>query len=167
MGIQEALTGAAGAIAGAALVGEKLNENERQASEKASKEAKAAQEAKAKEAAEQQRQEQKLASDTLEAKDTALEADLVKMGAEPESARAFMNAKALGLDTKGFGMLRRKGKFIGSYSSIAEKLSQDALTDSLSSKAINDAGFRKRVLSLSGTRKGRVEALVQASGGAK
>lgn len=167
MGIQEALTGAAGAIAGAAIVGEKINENERQASEKASKEAKATQEAKAKEAEEQQRQEQKLASDTLEAKDTALEADLIRMGAEPESARAFMNAKALGLDTKGFGMLRKKGKFIGSYSSIAEKLSQDALTDSLSSKAINDAGFRKRVLSLSGTRKGRVEALVQASGGAK
>lgn len=167
MGIQEALTGAAGAIAGAALVGEKLNENERQASEKASKEAKAAQEAEAKAAAEQQRQEQKLASDTLEAKDTALEADLIRMGADPESARAFMNAKALGLDTKGFGMLRKKGKFIGSYSSVAEKLSKDALTDSLSSRAINDEGFRKRVLALGGTRKGRVEALVQASGGTK
>ena len=167
MGIQEALTGAAGAIAGAALVGEKLNENERQASEKASKEAKAAQEAKAKEAAEQQRQEQKLASDTLEAKDTALEADLVRMGADPESARAFMNAKTLGLDTKGFGMLRKKGKFIGSYSSVAEKLSKDALTDSLSSRAINDEGFRNRILALGGTRKGRVEALVKASGGKK
>ena len=167
MGIQEAFTGAAGTIAGAALAGEKLNENERQAREKASKEAKATQEAEAKKAEEQQRQESKLASDTLEAKDTALEADLIRMGADPESARAFMNAKALGLDTKGFGMLRKKGKFIGSYSSIAEKLSKDALTDSLSSRAINDEGFRKRVLSLSGTRKGRVEALVQASGGAK
>ena len=167
MGIQEALTGAAGAIAGAALVGEKLNENERQASEKASKEAKATQEAEAKKAEEQQRQEQKLASDTLEAKDTALEADLIRMGADPESARAFMNAKTVGLDTKGFGMLRKKGKFIGSYSSIAEKLSKDALTDSLSSRAINDEGFRNRILALGGTRKGRVEALVKASGGKK
>ena len=167
MGIQEAFTGAAGAIAGAALAGEKLSENERQASEKASKEAKATQEAEAKKAEEQQRQESKLASDTLEAKDTALEADLIRMGADPESARAFMNAKALGLDTKGFGMLRKKGKFIGSYSSVADKLSKDALTDSLSSKAINDAGFRNRILALGGTRKGRVEALVKASGGAK
>lgn len=164
MGIQEAFTGAAGAIAGAALVGEKLNENERQANEKASEEAQKAQDAEAKKAEKTQRQ---LASDTLEAKDIALEADLIRMGADPESARAFMNAKTLGLDTKGFGMLRKKGKFIGSYSSIAEKLSKDALTDSLSSRAINDEGFRKRVLSLSGTRKGRVEALVQASGGAK
>lgn len=164
MGIQEVLTGAAGAIAGAALAGEKLNENERQAREKASKEAKATQEAKAKE---EQAKQRKLASNTLEAKDTALEADLIKMGADSESARAFMNAKTLGLDTKGFGMLRKKGKFIGSYSSIAEKLSKDALTDSLSSRAINDEGFRNRILALGGTRKGRVEALVKASGGTK
>lgn len=164
MGIQEAFTGAAGAIAGAALVGEKLSENERQASEKASKET---QEAEAKKAKEEQRQQSKLASDTLEAKNTALEADLIRMGADPESAKAFMTARALGLETKGFGMLRKKGKFIGSYSSVAEKLSKDALTDSLSSRAINDEGFRKRILALGGTRKGRVEALVKASGGAK
>lgn len=167
MGIQEAFTGAAGAIAGAALAGEKLSENERQASEKASKEAKATQEAEAKKAKEEQRQQSKLASDTLEAKETAIEADLIRMGADPESASAFMTARKLGLETKGFGMLRKKGKFIGSYSSIAEKLSKDALTDSLSSRAINDEGFRKRVLSLGGTRKGRVEALIKASGGSK
>ena len=167
MGIQEALTGAAGAIAGAALVGEKISENERQASEKASKEAKATQEAEAKKAKEEQRQQSKLASDTLEAKETAIEADLIRMGADPESASAFMTARKLGLETKGFGMLRKKGKFIGSYSSLAEKLSKDALTDSLSSRAINDEGFRKRVLSLGGTRKGRVEALIKASGGSK
>ena len=33
----------------------------------------------------------------------------------------------LGLDTKGFGMIRKKGKFIGFYSSLAEKLSKDKL----------------------------------------
>lgn len=165
--IQSAINQVIGTASAVAVAGKKASENERQASEKASKEAKATQEAEAKKAEEQQRQEQKLASDTLEAKDTALEADLIRMGADPESARAFMNAKTLGLDTKGFGMLRKKGKFIGSYSSIAEKLSKDALTDSLSSRAINDEGFRNRVLALGGTRKGRVEALVKASGGTK
>lgn len=165
--IQSAINEVIGTASAVAVAGKKANENERQASEKASKEAKATQEAEAKKAEEQQRQEQKLASDTLEAKDTALEADLIRMGADPESARAFMNAKTLGLDTKGFGMLRKKGKFIGSYSSVAEKLSKDALTDSLSSRAINDEGFRNRILALGGTRKGRVEALVKASGGTK
>lgn len=164
MGIQEAFTGAAGAIAGAALVGEKLSEDERQASEKASKEAKATQEAKAKE---EQQKQRKLASDTLEAKNTALEADLIRMGADPESAEAFMLARQLGLETKGFGMLRKKGKFIGSYSSVAEKLSKDAITDSLSSRAINEEGFTQRILALGGTRKGRVSALLKASGGKK
>lgn len=165
--IQRAMSEAVGTASAIATIGKKLNDDERQASEKASKEAKATQEAEAKKAEEQARQESKLASDTLEAKDTALEADLIRMGADPESARAFMNAKTLGLDTKGFGMLRKKGKFIGSYSSIAEKLSKDALTDSLSSRAINDEGFRNRILALGGTRKGRVEALVKASGGTK
>ena len=164
MGIQEAFTGAAGAIAGAALVGEKLSENERQADEKASKEAKATQKAKAKEEQEKQR---KLASDTLEAKNTALEADLIRMGADPKSAESFMLARQLGLETKGFGMLRKKGKFIGSYSSVAEKISKDAITDSLSSRAINEEGFTQRILALGGTRKGRVSALIKASGGSK
>ena len=164
MGIQEAFTGAAGAIAGAALVGEKLSEDERQASEKASKEAKATQEAKAKE---EQQKQRKLASDTLEAKNTALEADLIRMGADPKSAESFMLARQLGLETKGFGMLRKKGKFIGSYSSVAEKLSKDAITDSLSSRAINEEGFTQRILALGGTRKGRVSALLKASGGKK
>lgn len=165
--IQSAINQMIGSASAVAVGAKKLSDNERQASEKASKEAKANQEAEAKKAEEEQRQQSKLASDTLEAKDTALEADLIRMGADPESARAFMNAKALGLDTKGFGMLRKKGKFIGSYSSVAEKLSKDALTDSLSSKAINDEGFRNRILALGGTRKGRVKALVKASGGAK
>ena len=165
--IQRAMSEAVTSASVATAVGKKMYDNERQASEEASKEAKATQEAEAKKAEEQARQESKLASDTLEAKDTALEADLIRMGADPESARAFMNAKALGLDTKGFGMLRKKGKFIGSYSSVADKLSKDALTDSLSSRAINDEGFRNRILALGGTRKGRVDALVKASGGTK
>ena len=151
--IQRAMSEAVGTASAIVAVGKKLNDDERQASEKASAEAKAKTEA---ESALQK-----------EAQDTALEADLVRMGADPESARAFMTARALGLNTKGFGMLRQKGKFMGSYSSMAEKLSKDSLADSLSSRVINEEGFAKRVMALGGTRKGRVQALVEASGGKK
>ena len=135
--IQSAVNQMLGSATAVAVGAKKLSDNERQASEKASKEAKATQEAETKKAEEQARKESKLASDTLEAKNTALEADLIRMGADPESAEAFMLARQLGLETKGFGMLRKKGKFVGSYSSVAEKLSKDAITDSLSSRAIN------------------------------
>ena len=151
--IQSAFNQILGTATAVAVAGKKLNENERQIAEKASAEAKA----------------QKEADDALqkEAKDTALEADLVKMGADPESARAFMTARSLGMETKGFGMIKQKGKYVGSYSTIAERLSKDALADSLSSRVINEEGFAKRIMALSGTRKGRVQALVEASKGGK
>jgi len=129
----------------------KHNEAERQTQEKLSAQAEAE--------AKNQKQTQEDASSI------ALEADLIRMGADAESAKAFVDAKNLGLDTKGFGMIRKKGKFVGSYSSLADKLSKDSLTDSLSSKVINQKGFAERVMSLSATRKGRVEALVEASKG--
>ena len=142
------VTASAGAVAG-----KKAYEDERQASKKASAEAK----------------DQAKASEALkkEAQETALEADLVNMGADPESVRAFMTARSLGLETKGFGMIRQKGRYLGSYSTIAERLSKDSLADSLSSRIINEKGFAERVVALGGTRKGRVEALVGASGGKK
>lgn len=151
--IQSAFNQMLGTATAVAVAGKKAYEHERQASEDASAEAKAKAEA---ESALQK-----------EAQETALEADLVKMGADPESARAFMTARSLGLDTKGFGMIRQKGRYVGSYSTIAERLSKDALTDSLSSRVINQEGFAKRVMALGGTRKGRVQALVEASGGKK
>ena len=151
--IQSAFNQMLGTATAVAVAGKKASENARQISEKASAEAKAQEEA--------DRALQK------EAKETALEADLIKMGADPESARAFMTARSLGLETKGFGMIRQKGRYIGSYSSIAERLSKDALADSLSSRVINEEGFAKRVVALGGTRKGRVQALVEASGGKK
>ena len=151
--IQKALSEAVSTASVVATVGKKVNEDARQASEKASAEAKA----------------QKEANDALqkEAQETALEADLVKMGADPESARAFMTARSLGMDTKGFGMIKQKGKYVGSYSTIAERLAKDSVADSLSSRVINEEGFAKRVMALGGTRKGRVKALVEASGGKK
>ena len=151
--IQRAMSEAVGTASVVATVGKKLHEDERQASEKASAEAKAKEEASR--------------AIQTEAKEATLEAGLIKMGADPESASAFMTARKLGLETKGFGMIKQKGRYIGSYSTIAERLSKDSLADSLSSRVINEKGFAERVVALGGTRKGRVEALVKASGGKK
>ena len=124
------------------------------------------------EALQKKQVEQKKAYETQmalekEARDTALEADIVRMGGDPEATRKFMTARELGLETKGFGMVRKDGKFVGSYSSLAERLSKDSLADSLTSKAINNKGFAQRILALGGSRRGRVEALVGASEGGK
>ena len=151
--IQSAVSSAVTATAGAAIAGKKMHEEKEQAAEKAS--AKAEAEAKAERALQE------------EGKEIALEADLIKMGAAPESAAAFMTARKLGLDTKQFGMIRKQGKFIGSYSSLAEKLSKDGVTDSLSSQAINKAGFAERLALLSGKHREKVEAAVSASKGGK
>lgn len=151
--IQKALSDVVSTTSAIAVAGKKLSESEKQASQKASAEAKA--------------QEEASKAIQTEAQESALEADLIRMGADPKSARDFMTARALGLDTKSFGMIRRKGKFVGTYSSLAEKLSKDSLTDSLSSKVINEKGFAERVMALGGTRRGRVDALVGASEGGK
>lgn len=151
--IQKAMSDAVSIASGITIAGKKIHEDKRQASEKLSAQNKAEAEAKA--------QAQK------EAQATALEADLINMGANPDSAKAFVNAKELGLETKGFGMIRKQGKFVGSYSSLADKLSKDSLTDSLSSRVINEKGFADRIMALGGTRRGRVDALVNASKGGK
>ena len=151
--IQGAINKMLGTATAVAVAGKKASEDERQASEKASAEAEA----------------QRKASEAVqkEAQEASLVADLINMGADPKSAEAFMTARQLGLETKGFGMIRQKGRYLGSYSTIAEMLSKDALADSLSSRVINEKGFAERVVALGGTRKGRVEALVKASGGKK
>lgn len=151
--IQKAMSDVVNIASGMVVAGKKISEDERQASEKQSAKAKAEEEA--------------AKAVQTEAKESALEADLIRMGADPESAESFMNARSLGLSTKSFGMIRRKGRFVGTYSSLAEKLSKDSLTDSLSSKVINEKGFAERVVALGGTRKGRVAALVAASKGGK
>lgn len=151
--IQSAINQVIGTASAVAVAGKKASENERQASEKKSAEAKA--------------QEEASKAIQKEAQEASLEADLINMGADPNSASAFMTARQLGLDTKNFGMIRQKGKYVGSYSTIAERLSKDALADSLSSRVINEKGFAERVVALGGSRKGRVEALVKASGGKK
>lgn len=151
--IQSALSNAITATAGAAIAGKKMYEEKEQAAEKASAEAEA--------------EKARAGALQKEAKETVLEADLIRMGADPESASAFMKARQLGLDTKSFGMIRKKGKFVGSYSSLAEKLSKDSLTDSLSSRVLNQKGFAERVIALGGNRKERVSSLLAASKGGK
>lgn len=149
--IQKAASNLVGTAAAITVAGKKLSEDEKQAS--------------AQEAAKAKSQAEAAAAVQKEAQEASLEADLINLGADPESAKAFMEARSLGLNTKKFGMIRKNGKFVGSYSSIAEKLSKDSLTDSLSSKVINEKGFAERVVALGGTRRGRVDALVRASKG--
>ena len=151
--IQRAFSEAISTASAMTVLGKKINENERQTREKASAETEA-----------QRKAESALQK---EAQETAIEADLINRGADPESARAFMTARSLGLDTKGFGMLRQKGRYIGSYSTIAEQLAKDSLADSLSSRVINEEGFAKRIVALGGNRRSRVQALVEASKGGK
>lgn len=151
--IQSAISGAVNVVGGALVGAKKLSDHEKQVAEKESAQAKVEEEASG--------------AMQEEAKETAIEADLIRMGADPKSARAFMDARKLGLDTTNFGLLRRKGKIVGSYSSVAEKLAKDALTDTLSSRVINDKGFSERIMALGGTRRGRVDALVGASKGGK
>ena len=150
--IQSAISGATSLVAGAVVGAKKLSEDAKQADEKASAEAKA--------------KEENARAQKQEAQSTALEADLINMGADPESVHAFMNARELGLSTKKF-MLRNKGRFSKAYSTIADMASKDALTDSLSSKVLNKQGFAERVVALGGTRQARVKALVEASKGGK
>ena len=152
--IQSAMSSALTSAAAAGTVAKKAYEDEKQAVQKES-------EAKAKEAKATEAYQK-------EAKATALTADLIKMGADPESVEAFMNAKELGLDTKHFGMIRQKGRFVGSYSSLAEKLSKDSLTDSISSKVLNKQGFADRLMALGGSREERVKKVIEATkGGSK
>lgn len=148
---------------GAAItgIGKKLSDDERQAGEKAEAERLATE----KETEEAREEEAKM---MREAESIAMEADLIKMGADPDTARAFMTARELGLDTSRFGSIRgRKGRFVGTYSSIAERLSRDSLTDSLTSRVINKRGFAERIAALAGGRKGKVAALVEASEGGR
>lgn len=148
---------------GAAItgLGKKIVEDERQTRKKEESERIAAEKEE-----EETREEQ--ARMKKEAESVAMEADLIRMGADPETTRAFMTARELGLDTSRFGTIRGKGgKFIGSYSTMAEKLSSGSLFDSLTSRVINKRGFAERIAALSGGRKGKVESLVKATEGGK
>lgn len=151
--IQAALSSAITAASAAAVAGKKLNEDEKQAHIQKIKE-------------EQADEEYRANLDKM-AKEAALEADLISAGADPEKARGFMTARNLGSDTSKFGMIKNKGKFVGSYSKYAESLAKGSLADTYSSMLISDKGFAERVVSLGGTRKERVKALLEAKGGSK
>lgn len=121
--IQKAMSDAITAGAAVAGITKKLTEDERQAE---------------KEIASKGETQKEAPKSTPQAK------ELIDMGADPESAEAYVNAKERELDSKSFGMVRKQGKFVGSYSSLADKFSKDSLTDALSSRALNKDGFKKR-----------------------
>lgn len=149
--IQAAISNAITAVSAATIAGKKLSEDEKQAHLK-----------KIEEEREDQAYQESL---NKMAKEASLEADLISAGASPEKARGFVNAQQLGTDTSKFGMIRKKGKLVGSYSKYAQKLAEGALADSYSAQLISDKGFAERVVALGGTRKSRVEALLEAKGG--
>lgn len=151
--IQGALSNLVSIASGAVVAGKKLSEDEKQAKIQETKAAQAE--------ADYQRKI------TAQAKDIAMEADLVSMGADPDKAHAFMLARGLGLDTKKFGNIRTKGgKFAGSYSSMAERLAQGSLADSLTAKVINQKGFAERLLQIKESDKVKA-ALKAKEGGSK
>ena len=133
MAIQSAVNAMLGTGAAATVAVKKGAEGQKQEAEKAAAE-KAAKAEKA--AAEKAAKAEQGLRNEAEAKESALQADLVRMGADPESAESYILARRMGLDGKGFGMIRKKGRFVGSYSSLAEKLSKDAITDSLSARLL-------------------------------
>ena len=153
--IQKALSEVVTTGAAIAGIGKKLSDDERQAREKAQKEEEAA-------AAEAEKERAAKEASEKDVRDAAMEADLIRMGADPERARAFMTARELGLPTSSFGMIRKKGKYVGSYSTVAERLAADYYTDSLSSRVINDRGFKERVAALKGN---KARKLLEATGG--
>lgn len=149
--IQAAISGAITAASAAAVAGKKLSEEEKQTHLKKIKE-------------EREAEAYKESLNKM-AKEASLEADLISAGADPEKARGFITAQQLGTDTSKFGMIRSKGKFVGSYSRYAQKLAEGALADSYTAQLISDRGFAERVVALGGSRKTRVEALLEAKGG--
>ena len=153
--IQKALSEVVTTGAAIAGIGKKLSDDERQAGKKQQKEEEEA-------AAEAEKERAAKEASERAAKDAAMEADLIRMGADPERARAFMTARELGLPTSSFGMIRKKGKYVGSYSTVAERLAADYYTDSLSSRVINDRGFKDRLAALKGD---KVKKLIGATGG--
>ena len=152
--LQSQLSGAVTALAATAAAGKKLHEDEKQI--------------KFKEAQAQEAESKAMAEAQENVKEAALETDLVKMGADPEAARSFMTARKLGLDTKGYGMLRGKGgRFIGGYSSVAEKLAKGSLADTYSSKLINERGFQEKLLRLSQGSKSKAQEILKTVEGGK
>ena len=166
------------AAAGLTVV-KKMNENERQADEKAAKEAQAAQRETQREAAaeakaqEDKAAEKKLARDTLkkdksEAQAVATEADIRLLGGTPEAAEAYRLAQERGLADPKRIIYDKAGKAVATYEEMALILADQSLSGTVSSLLRGKNAVKNRRKLLSGkTHKQRVEEAVLASGGSK
>ena len=173
------------AAAGLTVV-KKMNENERQADEKAAKEQQAAQrEAERKAKAEEaeaaaeakaeadKKEERKVARATLkeekrEAEAVATEADIRLLGGSPEAAEAYRLAQERGLANPKSIIYGKDKKPIATYEEMAMILADQSLSGSVSSLLRGKGAVKNRRMLLQGkTHKQRVEEAVLASGGSK
>lgn len=177
--IQTAIGSMLNTAAGALAVGKKLSNDERQAGEKADKEAKAAEAEQAKAAKEAERQTKqeeeakRLASDSLkqekaEASAVATEADVRLLGGSPEAAKAYRLAQERGLANPKRLIYDEEGNAIATYSEMAEILADESLSGTVSSLLRGRNAVKNRRKLLEGkSHKENVENAVLAAGGKK
>ena len=188
--IQTAIGSLLNTTAGALAIGKKFSddkqkgeaeaaENERQAREKAAKEAQTAEKAKAKsdeeasKQAEKEERERQLANDTLkkekaEAQSVATEADVRLLGGSPEAAKAYRLAQERGLASPHRVIYDETGNPVATYAEMAEILADESLSGTVSSLLRGRNAVKNRRALLSGkTHEKRVEEAVLASGGKK
>lgn len=181
--IQTAIGSMLNTVSGGLAIGKKLSNDERQANEKAAKEAQAAKAAKTKEGeaakaaeakeAEAQKAERKLASDSLkeekaEASAIATEADVRLLGGSPEAAKAYRLAQERGLANPKRLIYDEEGNAIATYSEMAEILADESLSGTVSSLLRGRNAVKNRRKLLEGkSHKENVENAVLAAGGKK
>ena len=177
--IQTAIGSMLNTVSGAIAVGKKLSNDERQAGEKADKEAKAAEAEQAKAAKETERQAKqeeeakRLASDSLkqekaEASAVATEADVRLLGGSPEAAKAYRLAQERGLANPKRLIYDEEGNAIATYSEMAEILADESLSGTVSSLLRGRNAVKNRRKLLEGkSHKENVENAVLAAGGKK
>lgn len=177
--IQTAIGSLINTTAGAVAIGKKLSDDERQAGEKADKEAKAAKAEQAKAAKEAERQAKqeeeakRLASDSLkqekaEASAVATEADVRLLGGSPEAAKAYRLAQERGLANPKRLIYDEEGNAIATYSEMAEILADESLSGTVSSLLRGRNAVKNRRKLLEGkSHKENVENAVLAAGGKK
>ena len=177
--IQTAIGSLINTSAGALAIGKKISDDERQAGEKAAKEAKAAKaeaDAEAKAAAEEEakaKKQKQLSSAALkeekkEAQAVATEADIRLLGGTPEAALAYRLAQERGLASPKRIIYDKEGTAVATYEEVAQILADQSREGSVSSLLRGRNAVKNRRALLSGkTHEQRVKEAVLASGGGK
>lgn len=170
MAIQQAISNLATLTAGAVSINKKLKLDQKQTpvtSDKvsASDVNKKLLEKMAKEDAEKILAQKKAKAERKqEALDIATETDLRKIGVAPESSRAFVLNRRLGVQMGSQALRDLKGNVVATYSEMAERLADKSLKDTLTSQAKSSSRYRERLLSLGHNYDERVKNAVLASG---